>query len=43
MSMWQFNATVEGYLDAHVPEQGMSGAEQDDIWAWMMAKEGRPN
>lgn len=45
LSLWQFNAAVEGYLDAHVPEdRSMSGAEADEIWAWMQEKEGlRPN
>jgi len=44
MSLWQFNAAVEGYLDAHVPEYGLSHAEADEIWAWMQEKEGlRPN
>jgi hypothetical protein len=43
MSIWRFGAAVDGYIAAHVPEEAgaMSASEADDVWAWMMAKEGR--
>ena len=47
MSVWQFNAAVQGWIAAHVPDEGgasLSESEADEIWAWMQAKEGRlPN
>lgn len=46
MSLWQFNAAVEGYIDANTPAEpgALNAAEADEIWAWMLEKEGaRPN
>lgn len=44
MTVWQFNAAVQGWIDVHVPDEGgpsLSAAEADEIWAWMQEKEGR--
>ena len=39
MSMWQFMATVEGYVKANAQDDGkMSSAEVDDVWDWLQSK-----
>lgn len=37
MSIWQLNAALQGYADAHTPEKpgAMTAQEADDVWAWM--------
>ncbi len=37
MSVWQYMAAVDGYLDAHCPEdeRGLSSKEQDELAEWM--------
>lgn len=38
MSVWEFDAALHGWIDAHVPDDGaMSDAEQDAIWAKLQA------
>lgn len=40
MSVWQFMAAVDGYVEAHDPDAGksLSDAEADDLWNWMNTK-----
>lgn len=41
MSLWQFEAVTDGYIEAHVPEdarQGLSDNEADELWDWMVSK-----
>lgn len=42
-SVWEFEQALAGWMEAHVPDEAgkMSQAEQDEVWAWMMEKEGR--
>lgn len=42
-SFWEFQEAVAGWVEAHVPEEkeGLSKAEEDELWAWMQEKEGR--
>ncbi|MHC3940226.1 hypothetical protein ACI0FR_01536 [Paenochrobactrum sp. BZR 201-1] len=37
MSMWQFMASVDGYVKANTPEdkQGLSGKEKDELFEWL--------
>jgi hypothetical protein len=42
MSEWQFAAALSGYTRAHSSQEGMTSREQDEVWAWMMEKEGAP-
>ena len=41
-SPWEFQAAVDGWLDANTPDEGggyaMSDAEKDDLWEWMQSK-----
>ena len=40
MSVWQFDCALAGYIDANTPDEGgMSKAEQDAVWAWMLEKD----
>lgn len=40
MSVWQFAAALQGYIDANTADDGgMSGAEADEVWEWMQGKE----
>ncbi|MBP2459585.1 hypothetical protein [Rhizobium sp. PvP014] len=40
MSMWQYQAGVEGYVKANSADDGkLSSAEVDDVWQWMQSKE----
>jgi hypothetical protein len=40
MTMWQFMAAVDGYIQANTSEdkKGMSKKEADDVWKWMQTK-----
>ena len=40
MSVFQFMAALDGYAQAHSPEddKSLSGDEADDVWAWMQEK-----
>lgn len=37
MSMWQFFAALNGYIDANTPKQGnkLTDAEADDLFDWI--------
>ncbi len=38
MSMWQFNAALEGYVEANSADDGagkLSEKEADELWEWM--------
>ncbi|MET3601811.1 hypothetical protein [Martelella mangrovi] len=38
MSMWQFNAALEGYVEANSADESagkLSQSEADEIWEWM--------
>lgn len=40
MSVWQFMATVEGYVKANSPDDGkLTSPEVDEMWAWLQSKE----
>lgn len=44
MSIWQFHAAVEGWVEAHAaPAEGttntLSESEKDDLWNWLQAKD----
>jgi hypothetical protein len=40
MSMWQYQAAVEGYVKANSADDGkLSSSEVDDVWQWMQGKE----
>ncbi|MFI0844434.1 hypothetical protein [Mesorhizobium sp. IMUNJ 23232] len=41
MSIWQFMAAWDGYVEANDPEAGarMSEAEAEDVWRWMQGKD----
>jgi len=43
MSLWQFFAAVEGYADAHTPEdkkdKTLSDAEVSELGEWLDSKE----
>lgn len=42
MSLWQYSAAVQGWIDAHSPEAGeMNSAEQESVWAMVESKMGR--
>jgi len=41
MSVWEFNAAMTGYVEAHTPDTGMSELEQEMVWAAVEAKMGR--
>ena len=39
MSLWQFMAAVDGYIEAHTPDDGsLTTQEVDDVWQWLEAK-----
>lgn len=41
MSLWQFQAAVDGYVKAHSPDDGkMTASEVDDVWKWLQEKGG---
>lgn len=42
MSAWEFHVALQGYMDAHSPDEAnsMSAAEQDEIWRWLQEKDG---
>lgn len=37
MSVWQFMAAVDGYIEAKDPKSGdrLTDAEADDLWEWV--------
>lgn len=36
MSIWQFTAAWDGFVQANSPEdKGLSDAEVDDLWEWI--------
>ncbi|MEZ2132465.1 MULTISPECIES: hypothetical protein [unclassified Sinorhizobium] len=39
MSMWEFLASVDGYVRAQGGEEKMSNAEAEDLWQWLQSKE----
>lgn len=42
MSMWQFFAALNGYVEANSPKDGnrLSESEADDLFAWLEADNG---
>jgi hypothetical protein len=39
MSVWQYMAAVDGFVQANSPDDGrMSASEADDLWDWMQKK-----
>jgi hypothetical protein len=40
MSIWEYSAVVDGYIEANSAPETMTGSEMDDIWNWMQTKEG---
>lgn len=42
MSIWEFNALVDGWMKANDSSGGttLSESEKDEIWEWMQGKEG---
>lgn len=43
MSIWEFNALVDGWMKANDSSGGgttLSESEKDDIWEWMQGKDG---
>lgn len=41
MSMWQFNAALEGYVEANIAGDKagkMSDGEAEEIWEWMQER-----
>ena len=39
MSVWEFGAVANRWVEAHDSgEQGMSSAEQDELWDWMQTR-----
>ena len=43
MSMWEYSAAMQGYIDAHVPDPpgSMNAEEEEMLWAAVEAKMGR--
>jgi hypothetical protein len=45
MSIWQFQAAVEGWVDAHAAAEtegqpaALSDNEKDELWDWLKAKD----
>lgn len=35
MSVWQFFAALDGWLEANTSGEGLSESEKDDLWDWM--------
>jgi hypothetical protein len=36
MSVWQFLAAVDGYINANSPDDGsLTSREVDELWAWI--------
>ncbi|WP_186458327.1 hypothetical protein [Neorhizobium alkalisoli] len=35
MSMWQYFAALDGFQKANGAEEGMTKAEEDDLWDWI--------
>jgi len=39
MSVWQFMAAVDGYVQANTEGDGsLNGREADELWEWMQSK-----
>ncbi|WP_165699873.1 hypothetical protein [Rhizobium sp. Leaf321] len=40
MSMWQYMAAIDGYVQANTADDGkLSSSEVDDVWQWMQEKD----
>lgn len=37
MSIWQFNAAVEGVIKSRGGKEGLSESEKDTLWSWLEA------
>jgi hypothetical protein len=40
MSVWQFMAALDGYIEANSSDEdkSLSGQEADEIWEWLQSK-----
>ena len=40
MSVWQFMAAIDGYVEANSSDDGsLGGREADELWEWMQMKD----
>ena len=42
MSVWEFYVALQGYSDAHCPDDpnATPAGELDELWTWLQEKEG---
>lgn len=39
-SVWEFQAAVDGYIEANSSGSRATEAEMDDVWNWLLEKDG---